>query len=114
MSAQTHGITACAEGRDRAAGEIPLFTKETTKSAPGTLFLLAGMEGSHPAPCSPLPERAGENPALVNWLAADPKQDPRLPWPPVLPTRQKPPFRQLPRELLPQQPPQCSNSQGRE
>lgn len=47
-----------------------MFTKETIKSAPGTLFLLAETEG---ATLLPLPERSGGNPALVNRLAADPK-----------------------------------------
>lgn len=104
-----HSITASAEGREGAAGGIPLFTEETINPALGTLFLLAGMEGSH----SPARRGGGGNPTFVNQLAADPKA-PGLPWQLLcLPTRQQPPFRQLPKELLPRELPQCSNSQGR-
>lgn len=70
MSPPPHGMTACAEGRDQAAGEIPLFTKETRNSALGTFSCWQGWRG---ATLLPPPEHSGENPTLVNRLAADPK-----------------------------------------
>lgn len=79
-------------GQGPSSRRNSIVHKGNHKIRPGTLFLLAGMEG---ATLLALPEHSGGNPALVNRLAADPKagsvspgllwQLPKAPAPPHTP-----------------------------